>query len=119
MELNKAKLGMIIFGVVAVAFAYLDKPTWLIQLCVTGIAVAGGWELRGQVMEIERRQVFNWKKYYWRALGYFLSFGGFGLIADELIQGTLDFTNLGHEYYGVILFLIGLGLISIKPGGKE
>jgi len=31
----------------------------------------------------------------------------------------LDFTTFGHEWVGVILFLVGLGLISIKPKGKE
>lgn len=114
MELNKAKLGIIAFGVVAAVFAYLDEPTWLIQMCVTGMAAAGGWELRGQTLETE-----TWKRYYWRVLGYFISFGGFGLIADELVRGTLNFSTVGHEWYGVILFVIGLGLISKKPRGKR
>jgi len=126
-EWNKAKLEMVIFGIVAIAFAYLDIPTYLIQMCVVGIAVAGGWELRGEIVQMKEEALIGaifapkempWHRYYLRVIGYFLAFGGFGLIADELVRGYLDFTTLGHEWYGVILFLIGLGLISVKPKGK-
>lgn len=125
MELTKAKLGMVIFGIVAIAFAYLDVPTYLIQMCVVGIAAAGGWELRGQVRGMEEAEektlkgpVSWWHTYYWRVLGYAVSFAGFGLIADELVQETLDMTAWGHEWMGIGALVLGLFLISIKPRGK-
>lgn len=60
-----------------------------------------------------------WKRYYWRALGFFLAFGGLGLIIDELIEGPFYLFELGHELYGVILLVVGLICISVKPKDKD
>ena len=59
-----------------------------------------------------------WKRYYWRVVGYFLAFGGFGLIVDELIEGPFNLLEPGHELWGLILIVIGLICISIKPKDK-
>lgn len=63
---------------------------------------------------------WSWYKYYYRVIGYGVSFAGAGLIADELINGKLQFwPPFQHEIYGVILAIIGLFLISKKPKGKD
>jgi len=120
MEWNKAKFSIIGLVILGVAWQYLSNPpTEVMTLIVVGVAGLGGYELRGQVERMRSGfGIVNWHKYYWRALGYFLAFGGFGLIADELIGGYLDFTIWGHEWIGVVSFLVGLGLISMKPRGK-
>jgi len=122
MEWNKAKFSIIGLVILGVAWQYLgNPPSKIMTLIIIAVSGLGGYELRGQVRNMKitaGRGLVEWKDYYWRALGYFLAFGGFGLIADELVGGYLDFTTIGHEWYGVILFLIGLGLISVKPRGK-
>lgn len=121
-EIGKAELavlGLILLGIVLSYFGISGK---IMKALITGIvSVATGkvsYEYAKSKFSPERTATIGWHKYYWRALGYAVSFGGFGLIADELIQGTLDFSVIGHEWYGIILFLVGLGLISIKPQGK-
>ena len=122
MELSKAKVAIIGLVVLGVAWQYLGSPpSEIMTLLVVAISGLGGFELRGQVRNMKAmvgRGLAEWKDYYWRCLGYFIAFGGFGLVADELVNGTLDMTSFGHEHIGVILFLVGLGLISIKPRGK-
>lgn len=118
MELSKAKMGMIILGVIALALVYKEMDTTLIQLCIVAISGLAGYEIRGQVVEMKSRGL-EWHHYYWRVIGYFLAFGGGGLIFDELIHGPLEFWPItNHEVYGVIIGLIGLILISLKPHGK-
>jgi len=122
-EPNKAKFSIIGLVILGVAWQYLGSPpTEIMTLLVVAISGLGGYELRGQVermrSEVGVLGVVEWHKYYWRVLGYFLAFGGFGLIADELIGGYLDFAIWGHEWIGVVFFLVGLGLISVKPKGK-
>jgi len=122
-ELNKAKFSIIGLVILGVAWQYLGSPpTEIMTLIVVAVSGLGGYELRGQVewtgLKVRHPGKVEWHKYYWRVLGYFLAFGGFGLIADELIGGYLDLTTWGHEWIGVISFLVGLGLISVKPRGK-
>jgi len=128
-EWNKAKVAIIGLVILGVAWQYLGSPpSKIMTLIVVAISGLGGFELRGQVEEMRERtpvgttfaevKGVEWSRYWFRAIGYFLAFGGFGLIADELIGGYLDFTTWGHEWIGVILFLVGLGLISVKPKGK-
>jgi len=122
-EWNEAKFSIIGLVILGVVWQYLGSPpTEILTLIVVGIAGLGGYELRGRVerlrSEVKVLGGVKWHEYYLRAIGFFLAFGGFGLIADELIGGYLDFTTWGHEYIGVILFLVGLGLISVKPRGK-
>jgi len=121
-EPNKAKVAIIGLVVLGIAWQYFSSPpSEIMTLIIVAVSGLGGFELRGQVRKMKimiGRGLVEWKEYYWRAIGYFLAFGGFGFIADELIGGYLDFTTFGHEWIGVILFLIGLGLISVKPKGK-
>jgi len=63
--------------------------------------------------------VLTWKKYYWRVIGMFLAGGGLWLIWDELNEGPFNLLEVGHELYGVILFIVGLVCISLKPKGKD
>jgi len=130
MEWNKAKFAIIGLVILGVTWQYLGSPSSeVMTLIVIAVAGLGGFEMRGKVEEMKtlmytgdllpsREHPPWWHKYYWRPIGYFLAFGGFGLIADELIGGCLDFTAWGHEWIGVISFLVGLGLISVKPKGK-
>jgi len=127
-EWNKAKFSIIGLVILGVAWQYLGSPsTEILTLIVVGIAGLGGYELRGEVEQMKEEALIGaifapkempWHRYYLRVIGYFLTFGGFGLIADELIGGCLDFTAWGHEWIGVVTFLVGLGLISLKPRGK-
>jgi len=122
-ELNKAKFSIIGLVILGVVWQYLGSPpTEIMTLIVVAVSGLGGYELRGQVewtgLKVKPPGKVEWRKYYWRVLGYFLAFGGFGLIADELIGGYLDLTAWGHEWIGVVSFLVGLGLISVKPKGK-
>ena len=128
MELNKAKTAIITLGVLGVVWQFLGSPpTEVLTSIVVAVSGLGGFELRGQVEEMRRTGTrtigvpkIKWKKYYFRVIGYFLCGGGGALIFDELIHGPLSFWPLPqHEAYGVVLFLIGLGLISLKPHGKN
>jgi len=132
LEWNKAKFAIIGLVILGVAWQYLGSPpSEIMTLIVIAVAGLGGFEMRGKVEEMKtlmhtgdllpshaRAWWHKYYKYYWRPIGYFLAFGGFGLIADELIGGYLNFTTWGHEWIGVIFFLLGLGLISVKPRGK-
>lgn len=106
---------MIILGIVAVVLACLDFSNYPIVLCICGISGLGGYEVRGQIEET----FLEWRAYYFRIIGYFLAFGGGGLVFDELLHGPLSFwPPLNHEVYGVVIGILGLILISRKPRGK-
>lgn len=59
------------------------------------------------------------KKYYWRVIGFALAAGGLGLVLDELIHGPFTLTYHDHEFWGIVMFVIGLVFISRKPHGKD
>lgn len=61
----------------------------------------------------------TWHVYYFRMIGFALSGAGAGLILDELINGPFTLNPANHEFWGVILFIIGGYLISKKPHGKD
>lgn len=61
----------------------------------------------------------RWKAYWWRVIGFALSGAGLGLITDELIHGPFTLTPANHEFWGVVIFVAGLILITRKPHGKE
>jgi len=42
-----------------------------------------------------------------------------GLIADELIHGPFTLTPANHEFWGLVMFIVGLVLITRKPHGKD
>ena len=61
----------------------------------------------------------KFQKYYFRVIGYFLVFGGAGLLVDELITGAFNMFTIGHEWLGIAAIIVGGLLISKKPKGKE
>ncbi len=61
----------------------------------------------------------EWRRYYFRVAGFALSGAGLGLIMDELVHGPFRLTPLDHEFWGVVIFIVGLILIARKPHGKD
>jgi len=61
----------------------------------------------------------RWHRYYFRVIGFALSGAGLGLIADELIHGPFTLTPANHEFWGLVMFIVGLVLITRKPHGKD
>lgn len=61
----------------------------------------------------------SWKKYYYRVIGFALAGAGAGLVLDELIHGPFTLTPANHEFWGIIMALVGLILITRKPHGKD
>lgn len=60
-----------------------------------------------------------WKKYYWRVIGFAMAGAGAGLVLDELIEGPFMLTPTNHEFYGIIMIIVGAIFISRKPKGKD
>jgi len=60
----------------------------------------------------------RWKRYWFRIMGFALAGAGLGLIVDELIAGPFSLTPADHEFWGIVLFVIGMVFISLKPKGK-
>lgn len=118
-KVSKEVIGIIGLVVLGVAWQYLGNPSMeILTLIVVGVSGLGGYAIKGQVNEM-RAFGLGWKDYYWRVLGYFFSYGGLGLISDELINGSIQFwPPFQHEVYGIILGVVGLVLISKKPHGK-
>ena len=61
----------------------------------------------------------KWHRYYYRVIGFALSGAGAGLIVDELIHGPFKLEPGDHEFWGIVLFIVGLVFISKKPHGKD
>jgi len=61
----------------------------------------------------------RWRRYYYRVIGFALAGAGAGLVLDELIHGPLTLTPANHEFWGLLMSLVGLILITRKPHGKE
>jgi len=61
----------------------------------------------------------KFKKYYWRMIGFALLGAGAGLMIDELIAGPFTLTPANHEFWGLVLLVVGVIFISIKPKGKD
>lgn len=59
-----------------------------------------------------------WKRYYYRVIGFALAGAGAGLVLDELIEGPFMLTPTNHEFWGLIMAIVGAYLISKKPHGK-
>jgi len=60
-----------------------------------------------------------WKQYYWRVAGFAIGGAGAGLITDELIHGPFSLVPGNHEFWGLIMVIIGCIFISKKPRGKD
>lgn len=66
---------------------------------------------------VSPRWLFKWKKYYWRVIGMLLTFGGTGLILDEVFFGKLQYNKIldgywiQHELWGLTMIIIGLYLV--------
>jgi len=61
----------------------------------------------------------KWHRYYYRVIGFGLAGGGAGLMLDELIHGPFTLSISNHEFWGLIISIIGVILISKKPKGKD
>ena len=61
----------------------------------------------------------TWRRYYWRMIGYALAGAGGGLVLDELIHGPFTLTPANHEFWGLVLLIVGAVCISKKPHGKD
>ena len=60
-----------------------------------------------------------WHRYFYRIIGFALAGGGAGLVLDELIHGPFTLTPANHEFWGVILVVVGIYFISKHPKGKD
>ena len=54
-----------------------------------------------------------------RIIGFALAGAGLGLMVDELIHGPFTLTPANHEFWGLLMFVAGVFLISRKPHGKD
>ena len=61
----------------------------------------------------------NWKRYYYRVIGFALAGAGAGLVLDELIHGPFKLGLGDHEFWGIVMAIGGAYLITKKPHGKE
>ena len=60
----------------------------------------------------------KWHSYYFRVIGFAMAGCGAGLMLDELIAGPFTLTPANHEFWGLVAFVVGMVLISLKPKGK-
>jgi len=60
-----------------------------------------------------------WKAYYYRIIGYAMAGAGGGLMFDELIHGPFTLTPSNHEFWGLIMVIVGAVLTTRKPHGKD
>ena len=61
----------------------------------------------------------KWHRYFYRVLGFALAGAGAGLMVDELIAGPFTLTPANHEFWGVVMLVVGLVFITRKPKGKD
>lgn len=69
-----------------------------------------------------RIRKIKWRSYYYRVIGMFLLGGGLFLVADELfVQGAGPFklSLIDHEFWGIVIAIVGCVLISKKSHGKD
>jgi len=64
------------------------------------------------------RRMFEWRRYYWRVIGFAMSGAGAGMMLDELIHGPFSLTPADHEFWGLIMVIVGSVFIAKKPHGK-
>lgn len=60
----------------------------------------------------------RFKKYYYRVIGFALFGAGFGLVCDEILHGPFTLTPNNHEFWGLVMLVVGTIFISRKPHGK-
>ena len=60
----------------------------------------------------------KFKSYYWRVIGTVIAGGGAAWILDEFIHGPFTLTPSNHEFWGLIMVVLGLVCITRKPHGK-
>jgi len=60
----------------------------------------------------------QFRKYYWRVIGFAMAGAGAGLILDELIHGPFILTPTNHEFWGLVALIVGAVFITKKPHGK-
>ena len=60
----------------------------------------------------------RFRGYYWRVIGFLLAGGGMGLMADELIEGPFTLTPTNHEFWGLVMLIVGVICIGKFPKGK-
>ena len=61
----------------------------------------------------------TWHKYCYRIIGFALAGAGGGLVIDELFHGPFTLTPSNHEFWGLVMIVVGSVFISKKPHGKE
>ena len=61
----------------------------------------------------------RWHRYYYRVIGFALAGGGMGLMIDELIHGPFKLSPGDHEFWGLIMTIVGFILITKMPHGKD
>ncbi len=61
----------------------------------------------------------KWRRYYWRLIGMgMLGWGGMWIF-DELVHGPFTLTPANHEFWAIIIIIVGGYCISKKPHGKD
>ena len=60
----------------------------------------------------------EWRQYYFRVIGFAVGGAGAGLVLDELINGPFNLAPGNHEFWGLIMLVVGGILISRKTHGK-
>jgi len=60
-----------------------------------------------------------WYRYYYRVIGMGMVGWGAMWVFDELLHGPFTLTPANHEFYGIVIAIIGCYLISKKPHGKD
>ena len=63
--------------------------------------------------------MIKWHRYYYRVIGYALAGAGAAWLLDELINGPFTLTPVNHEFWGLIMLIVGSVFISKKPHGKD
>lgn len=64
--------------------------------------------------------IVMFKRYYLRVIGFFLFFGGIGVILEELFNiGLIQLGIIEHEFYGLVSIIIGFILIGLGGKGKQ
>ena len=63
--------------------------------------------------------MLKWHNYYYRVIGFCLAGAGAGLVLDEVINAeSMHWQPANHEFWGLIMLVGGIILISLKRKGK-